>query len=211
MIAGPEAEVLRALEIIEKEGPDRGLILNAAKSEVWNPKGIVPEGLKHFKALEPEGFDLLGSPIGSAAYCQKFFAHKMCKFREVWTAIQKLDHLQTQALLLRYCASFCKVVHLFRTVPPALLSAELSQFDHEFRIAMESITGRTSDFTWAFMGLGCKKGGLGLRPARLHALGGYLASFCGATGWMKARFHAIEEADISARVDFLSASWVGLW
>ena len=95
---------------------------------MWNPKGIVPEGLKHFKALEPEGFDLLGSPIGSAAYCQKFFAHKMCKFREVWTAIQKLDHLQTQALLLRYCASFCKVVHLFRTVPPALLSAELSQF-----------------------------------------------------------------------------------
>jgi len=52
----------------------------------------------------------------------------MRKFREVWTAIQKLDHLQTQALLLRYCASFCKVVHLFRTVPPALLSAELSQF-----------------------------------------------------------------------------------
>jgi hypothetical protein len=79
----------------------------------------------------------------------------MRKFREVWASIQKLDHLQTQALLLRYCASFCKVVHLFRTVPPALLSAELTQFDHEFRVAMENITGRTSDFTWAFMGLGC--------------------------------------------------------
>jgi len=111
----------------------------------------------------------------------------------------QLDHLQTQALLLRYCASFCKVVHLFRTVPPSLLSAELSQFDHEFRVAMETITGKTSDFSWAFMGLGCKKGGLGLRSSKLHALGGYLASFCSATGWMEARFQAIDKTDITQR------------
>jgi hypothetical protein len=101
--AGSEADVTRALHIIESDGPARGMFLNAAKSEVWNPRGIVPSDLKHFKALEPEGFELLGSPIGDATFCQRYFAKKMVKFREVWTNIRKLDHLQTQALLLRYC------------------------------------------------------------------------------------------------------------
>ncbi len=207
VVAGSEVDVTRALHLIQSEGPARGMFLNAAKSEVWNPRGIVPAALSHFKALEPEGFKLLGSPIGDAAFCQRFFAKRMAKFREVWTNTRKLDHLQIQALLLRYCASFCKVVHLFRSVPPHLLSEQLSQFDAEFREAMESITGKVSDFTWAFMGLGCKKGGLGLRPSRLHALGGYLSSFHGASLWIKARFPAIPAADIDGRVNALSAAW----
>jgi len=152
--------------------------------------------------------DLLGSPIGIAAYSKNFFGKKMEKFREVWGSIQKLDHLQTQALLLRYCASFCKVVHLFRTVPPNLLCEEFGEFDSEFRDAMQSITGATSDFTWAFMGLGCKKGGLGLRPSRLHALGGYLASFQCASRWIEERFSAaIPQSDVSSRLDSISEAW----
>ena len=90
----------------------------------------MPQALGHFKPLRPEGFDLLGSPIGTQAYCQQFFAQKLVKYREVWGNIQKLDHLQTQAVLLRYC----KVVHLFRTVPPFLLVEEFGTFDHEFRV-----------------------------------------------------------------------------
>jgi hypothetical protein len=207
VVAGSKEDVLRALRIIESEGPGRGMFLNAGKSEVWNPAGVVPDELKHFKALQPEGFELLGSPVGSASFCQKYFDKKMVKFREVWANIQKLDHLQTQALLLRYCASFCKVVHLFRSVPPHMLSQQFALFDDEFRGAMESITGKMSDFTWAFMGLGCKKGGLGLRPSLLHALGGYLASFASAAGYMKLRFPAISEADIDSRLDFLKSAW----
>ena len=189
--------MVRAFQIIEAEGPGRGMFLNTAKSEVWSPVGLVPSELQHFKALEPEGFELLGSPIGSMAFCRRYFAGKMKKYREVWANIQKLEHLQTQALLLRYCASFCKIVHMFRTVPPHLLSAEFGQFDQEFRSAMELIIGRTSDFTWSFMGLGCARGGLGLRSSQLHALGGYLASFNSAAYWIKARFKAIAEADIA--------------
>jgi hypothetical protein len=98
-------------------------------------------------------------------------------------------------------------VHLFRSVPPVFLSEQLGQFDDEFREAMESITGKVSEFTWSFMGLGCKMGGLGLRPARLHALGGYLASFSTASLWIKARFSAIPEGEIDERVEFLSTAW----
>ena len=75
VVAGSEADVTRALHIIESEGPGRGMFLNTAKSEVWNPQGAVPASLKHFKALEAEGFELLGSPIGRrllpALLCQE--------------------------------------------------------------------------------------------------------------------------------------------
>jgi hypothetical protein len=88
-----------------------------------------------------------------------------------------------------------------------MISEQLGQFDLEFRNAMESITGKVSDFTWSFMGLGCSKGGLGLRPSRLHALGGYLSSFGGASAWIKARFPAIPAADLDGRISCLSAEW----
>ena len=68
------------------------MLLNTGKSEVWNPFGLVPDELRHFKALAPEGFELLGAPIGTTAFCQTFFAKKVQNFREVWAKIQKLDH-----------------------------------------------------------------------------------------------------------------------
>ena len=68
-----------------------------------------------------------------------------------------------------------------------MISEQLGQFDVEFRNAMESITGKVSDFTWSFMGLGCSKGGLGLR--------------------IKARFPAIPAADLDGRISCLSTEW----
>ena len=207
VVAGSQRDVVEAFRLIDTEGPLKGMFLNTGKSEVWNPFGLVPDELRHFKALAPEGFELLGAPIGTTAFCQTYFAKKVQKFREVWAKIQMLDHLQTQALLLRYCASFCKVVHLFRTVPPHMIYSQLGDFDQDFRTCMEHIIGRTSDFTWAFMGLGCKKGGLGLRSAQLHALGGYLSSFSSASFWITARFASISQADVSSYQLSLNFMW----
>jgi len=99
------------------------------------------------------------------------------------------------------------VVHLFRTVPPHMIYSQLGDFDQDFRTCMEHIIGRTSDFTWAFMGLGCKKGGLGLRSAQLHALGGYLSSFSSASFWITARFASISQADVSSYQLSLNFMW----
>jgi hypothetical protein len=161
--AGREGDVLRALSIIETDGPSRGMFLNSAKSEVWSPGGVVPADLSHFHALSPEGFELLGSPVGGAAFCASHFMQRMQKFRSLLAGVTRLPHLQTQALLLRFCSSFCKVVHLVRTVPPHLWEGCLTRFDSEFRSFMEVVTGPTSDFAWAFMSLGYRKGAA-LRP-----------------------------------------------
>jgi hypothetical protein len=65
-----------------------------------------------------EGFELLGSPVGGAAFCVAL--HAAHGKVSLFVGRGNLPHLQTQALLLRFCTSFCKVVHLVRTVPPHL-------------------------------------------------------------------------------------------
>ena len=117
------------------------MLLNATKSEVWSASGAVPPRLAALRVLSPEGFELLGSPVGSAAFSQSFFTGKLAKFRSLWEGISRLPHLQTQTLLLRFCASFCKVVHVLRTVPPVLLGGCLTEFDDQFRKFMEVVTG----------------------------------------------------------------------
>ena len=131
----------------------------------------------------------------------------MQKFRALWERITGLPHLQSQALLLRYCASVCKVVHLFRTVPPHLLASELGVFDAEFRRCMETVTGPTTDFTWAFMSLGCTKGGLGLRSAEVHSLGGFLSSFCAASPLLLQRFPTVSRAGVESTLLTLGEDW----
>jgi hypothetical protein len=131
---------------------------------------------------------------------------RMAKFRSLWAGVTRLPHLQTQALLLRFCTSFCKVVHLVRTVPPNLWGGCLTMFDSEFRSFMEVVTGPTSDFTWAFMSF-YRRGGLGLRSARVHALGAYLASLTEASVMIGERFPSIPPASVRARIEFLREDW----
>ena len=207
LAAGQAEDVIRALQTIEHFGPSLGLHLNAKKSEVWSPSGEVPEPLRHFHVLEPAGFELLGSPVGNQEFTKSFFLRRMTKFRALWAGISSLDHLQTQALLLRFCASFCKVVHLFRTVPTGLISEELAMFDKEFRGFMETVTGPVSDFTWTFMSLSCARGGLGLRSAQLHALGGYISSLNSAAPLIIERFSFTSVPHLNARLDLLKSWW----
>jgi hypothetical protein len=83
----------------------------------------------------------------------------------------------------------------------------LAGFDSEFRSFMEVVTGPTSDFTWAFMSLGYRKGGLGLRSARVHALGAYLASLTEASKMIVDRFSSVSSASVQARIEFLREDW----
>ena len=139
----------------------------------------MPERLRHSKSSNQRASISLGPQLDRRRTLQQFFAQKMKKFREVWASIQSWTTCKHKR-----CIQILRLVLQGRAPVPhgaPSLTAELGEFDKEFRESMESITGQTSDFTWAFMGLGCKMGGLGLRPSKLHALGGYLASFSGAS------------------------------
>src|SRR5690606_13003722 len=170
-VVGRGEEVQKALRIVQSDGPLRGLHLNTSKSEVWSSSGTFLRGLADFRTLSADGFEILGTPVGSPVFCQTFLQEKMHKFRSLWAGISKLPHLQTQALLLRFCSSFCKIVHLVRTVPPHLVSEGLSGFDSEFGALMETVTGPTSEFTWAFMTLGCQGRSWSAKRARARPRG----------------------------------------
>ena len=81
------------------------------------------------------------------------------------------------ALLLRHCATFCKLVHLARSTPPALVSEGLALFDAEVcRHFCDTVAIDPSDSEWLQVQLSLSRGGLGLRRLALHCSAAYLAS-----------------------------------
>ena len=85
---------------------------------------------------------------------------------------------QIALLLLRHCATFCKLVHLARSTPPALVSEGLaSLFDAEVRRHFcDTVAIDPSDSEWLQVQLSLSRGGLGLRRLALHCSAVYLAS-----------------------------------
>ena len=84
---------------------------------------------------------------------------------------------QIALLLLRQCASFCKLVHVARSTPPSLVSEGLALFDGEVRCHFSDCVGiDASDAVWQQVQLSLSRGGLGLRRLELHCSAAYLAS-----------------------------------
>ena len=85
---------------------------------------------------------------------------------------------QIALLLLRHCTTFCKLVHLARSTPPALVSEGLaSLFDAEVcRHFCDTVAIDPSDSEWLQVQLSLSRGGLGLCRLALHCSAAYLAS-----------------------------------
>ena len=84
---------------------------------------------------------------------------------------------QIALLLLRQCASFCKLVHLARSTPPSLVSEGLALFDEEVRRNFsDCVAVDASDSDWRQVQLSLSRGGLGLRRLELLCSAAYLAS-----------------------------------
>ena len=122
IMGGSTDGIARALSIIEKLGPNLGLNLNLAKCEliyINTPCGPVerdpfPSQIKRLY----QNFEILGIPIGDAQFCSKYVRDKcsFSAFRAI-DAITTLDDPQVTQMLLRLCASYCKIVHFLRGVP----------------------------------------------------------------------------------------------
>ena len=84
---------------------------------------------------------------------------------------------QIALLLLRHCASFCKLVHIARSTPPSFVSEGLALFDVEARrYFTDCVAIDASDSDWLQVLLSLSRGGLGLRKLALHCSAAYLAS-----------------------------------
>ena len=81
-IAGRTSDVYRAYETIEEMGPQRGLQLGHMKCELirHRPQPLVekspvypfPKTFKRIYTEKAGGWEILGTPIGSKAFCEKF-------------------------------------------------------------------------------------------------------------------------------------------
>ncbi|CAE7509804.1 unnamed protein product [Symbiodinium sp. CCMP2592] len=80
------------------------------------------------------------------------------KARPLLRELAALPDVQTGLLLLRHCASFCRVSYSSRVTPPGALRTSLAAF------------------AWEQASLATSIGGLGLRLANLHAPAAYVAS-----------------------------------
>ena len=71
--------------------------------------------------------EILGAPKGDVIFCAKFLAEKRAKAVKLLSRLSEVGALDPQnaLLLLRQCASFCKLIHLAQSTPPSLVSEGL--------------------------------------------------------------------------------------
>ena len=119
----------------------------------------------------------LGAPIGDAIFCAKFLAQKRAKAVKLLSQMSEVGSVDLALLLLRHCTTFCELVHLARSTPPALVSEGLALFDAEVRRHFcDTVAIDPSDSEWLQVQLSLSRGGLGLHRLALHCSAAYLAS-----------------------------------
>ena len=69
-------------------------------------------------------FEILGAPIGSPDFCTAFIEKKYKEANQLLYLLPKLCDPQSVIALLRVCASFCRLAHLARSIPPTAASLE---------------------------------------------------------------------------------------
>jgi len=174
---GGEADALqKALEIIRNEGPSLGLHVNISKCEIC---GSRKEALDQFTGVikRMDNFDIVGTPIGSHSFCEEYVSQRIDKIRSSLDALARFHDSQTALILLRYCASFCKVIFTIRTCPPEFIRKELARFDSMVKDCFHSIIGTSTTSTaWIQATLPLRLGGFGLRSSLLHSPAAFSAS-----------------------------------
>ncbi len=143
-----------------------------------------PKEVERFR----DGFELLGSPIGDAAFCRKHIRKFTAKaVAHTLGPLSSLDDPQVVHMLLRLCASFCRVVDLLRAMPTPYAHEAIAEFDSAVQKALQHGMGVLFDEQALLqLRLPMALGGAGMRCAAEHSAGAYLSSVMRAAevdGW----------------------------
>ena len=92
MLAGPRLAVLRALIIVQDQGPSLALIINIPKCEVFSRSDIssFPPAMK---CSNSPNLVILGILIGDQAFCSAFIQGSMGRLKLCCCNLKKLDQL----------------------------------------------------------------------------------------------------------------------
>ena len=125
------------------------------------------------------GAVLLGSPVGSDAFCINFLNETLSKLKDEAQKLMELNDSQSAFLLLKKCFSN-KIQHLLRTTPPRLTISHLidpfNALVHKIFANILKID-RLSDVVFQQCQLDVSDGGLGLGVAHFTAQTSFCASF----------------------------------
>ena len=200
-LAGTMADLQKAVDIILREGPARGLHLSTAntvlppllpKSTVWSPYDSdsddpLDRGIP--RVMDP-GIVLLGSPIGDLQFTQEWIKRKVAKVKDITDHLPYLQDAHVEFVLLRSCLSLPKVMFILRTTDPTNNQALWEEFDCITREALTRILGTpVGDSQWSQAKLPVSMGGLGLRSAEDHTPAAYLTSLLSCQSLRQALLH----------------------
>ena len=170
-------DLRKAYTIIEGEGERIGLKLAPAKSSLWNSELQSASDFNLIPQAPADGFELLGTPIGSATFCNSYVASKVAKISDAVSKLPGLQDSHVEFVILRSCLGTPKINFCTRTCPPDVLAPSYESFDGLMRDTLGSILGSQIDnLQWMQASLPVSMGGLGLRNASSHAAGAYAVS-----------------------------------
>ena len=166
-------------DLLRDEGPALGLHLSSAKSSIWCGELDLSGDPLHrgVPRASPDGFELLGSPIGSEAKILQVLDKRVERINTIIHNLHLLDDSQSEFALLRSCLSLPKFEYVARTTHPSFHAPSMNRFDDMLREALGGVLGRPlTDSQWLQASLPVTMGGLGLRKASVHSPASYLTS-----------------------------------
>ena len=142
-ICGNPDDLLRALKIVEEDGPARGLNLNRLKSLLHIPEDadVSHNPLPAEIPISRSGFHLLGSPVGPVPFCESTVMARVEKIRSFIDRLHDLEDSQMETTLLRSCLAMPKFNFALRSCPPSYIRSATSAFDALMRECLSDLLG----------------------------------------------------------------------
>ena len=78
ILAGTKAELMHSFDIMESEGKELGFNVKTSKCTLWSPQTMSSSD-QNIKRADPEGFEVLGAPIGTETGHAKVLSKKVGK------------------------------------------------------------------------------------------------------------------------------------
>ena len=130
-LCGWSGDLLKGLNIIDEEGPSRGLFLNRNKSLLFVLEDDIfsQNPLPSVIPITRDGFVFLGSPVGSQSFCFSYISSGVRKTLDIIPLLSKLKDSQMECVLLRSCLSIHKFSFSLRTCPPRYTKEVISSSD----------------------------------------------------------------------------------
>ena len=173
-LCGNPDDLLRALKIVEEDGPARGLNLNRLKSLLHIPDDA---DVSHNPLHAEIPISRSGSPVGPIPFCESTVMTRVEKIRFLIDRLHDLEDSQMETTLLRSCLAMPKFNFALRSCPPSYIRPATSAFDALMRECLSDLAGGPlSDWAWLKASLPSSLGGLNIRSANLHAPAAYISS-----------------------------------